>query len=147
VPAAIEQFDLQSPGVLMWAYGDGFHEPELDNARARSWRWMSEKATIEVPQSGGDLTLVLRGESPLVYFDKPSTLEVRSGDTALGRVDLSGDFEVRIGVRGARLDATRALQLTTSQTFAPADRGRSGDRRRLGLRLFAVEFEPGLSTR
>lgn len=147
VPTSIEQFDVQSPGVLMWAYGAGFHEPELDNARALSWRWMSERATIEVPQAGGDVTLVLRGESPLVYFDTPSTLEVRAGEAPLGRVDLSGDFEVRIGVRGARLDATHALQLTTTQTFAPADRGRSGDRRRLGLRLFAVELEPGLSTR
>ena len=42
-PTAIEQFDLQSPGVTMWAFGRGFHEPELDNQRGRAWRWMSER--------------------------------------------------------------------------------------------------------
>ena len=43
VATAIEQFDLQSPGVTMWAFGRGFHEPELDNQRGRAWRWMSER--------------------------------------------------------------------------------------------------------
>jgi hypothetical protein len=147
VPAAIEQFDVQSPGVLMWAFGDGFHEPELDNARALGWRWMGERAVVLVPQPAGDVTLVLRGESPLRYFDRPSTLEARLGETVLGRVDLSGDFTVRFGVRESRLAANGGqIVLTTTQTFAPAERTRSGDRRRLGLRLFAVDLEPGLQT-
>lgn len=145
VPAAIEQFDLQSAGVTMWAYGDGFHEPELDNSRALSWRWMSERAVIEVPQTAGDVTLVLRGESPLTYFDTPSTLEARVGDARLGRVELSGDFTLRFGVRAQRLASSGGqIVLTTSQSFSPAERGRSGDRRRLGLRLYAVHFEPGV---
>ena len=147
IATAIEQFDVQSPGVLMWAFGEGFHEPELDNLRARSWRWMSDHAVIEVPQGSGDATLVLRGESPLTYFAKPSTLEVRSGEALLGRVELSGDFEVRIGVLASRLEAGRTLRLTTTQTFSPAEGGRSRDARRLGLRFFAVELTPGLPSR
>ncbi len=145
VPTSIEQFDVQSPGVLMWAYGEGFHEPELDSARARAWRWMSERAVIEVPQPAGDVTLVLRGESPLAYFEQPSTLEVRAGDSLLGRVELSGDFAVRVGVRAGAIQAAGGrLVLTTTQTFAPAERDGSADRRRLGLRLFALELRPGL---
>jgi hypothetical protein len=148
VPSSIEQFDVQSPGVLMWAYGDGFHEPELDNARALAWRWMSDRAIVQVPQAAGDFTLVVRGESPLRYFDRPSTFEARIGDTVLGRVDLSGDFTLRFGVLESRLTASGGqIVLTTTQTFAPADRTRSADRRRLGLRLFAVEVEPGVQTR
>jgi hypothetical protein len=147
LPTSIEQFDLQAPGVMMWAYGNGFHEPELDNTRARAWRWMADQAAIEVPQVAGDATLVLRGESPLIYFDKPSTLEVRVGGSVLGRVELAGDFEVRIGIPGARLDAAKQIRLTTTQTFSPAERGRSGDLRRLGLRLFTVELSPGLPPR
>ncbi|MGE0361627.1 MAG: DUF2723 domain-containing protein [Vicinamibacterales bacterium] len=148
VPTAIEQFDLQSPGVTMWAFGRGFHEPELDNQRALAWRWMSDEAVLEVPQTAGDVTLVLQGESPLAYFPGPSTLEIWSGEARLGRIDLSGDFTVRVGVRASRLQAGGgSLRLTTTQTFAPAERGPSGDRRRLGLRLFAVRLEPGVPAR
>lgn len=148
VPASIEQFDLQSAGVLMWAYGAGFHEPELDSTRARSWRWMSERAVLEVPQTSGDITLVVRGESPLSYFAQPSTLEVRAGEQLLGRVELRADFTVRIGVRAPTLEAAGGqLVLTTTQTFAPAERDGSKDRRRLGLRLFAVDVVPGVTAR
>jgi len=148
VPASIEQFDVQSPGVLMWAYGEGFHEPELDNAGARSWRWMSERAVIEVPQTSGDVTLELRGESPLTYFPQRSILEVRAGAQLLGRVELSADFTVRIGVLAATIEAAGGrLVVTTTQSFAPAERDGSADRRRLGLRLFAVALEPGVRMR
>ena len=147
VATAVEQFDLQSPGTLMWAYGAGFHEPELDNVRARSWRWMSERAEIDVTQAAGDATLVLRGEAPLTYFTQPSTLEVRCGEVSLGRLDLSGDFEVRIGVLEARLLAGHGkIVVTTSQTFTPAERDGTNDRRRLGLRFFEVSLTPGLLT-
>lgn len=145
VPTSLEQFDLQSPGVLMWAYGEGFHEPELDSARALSWRWMSERAVIEVPQTAGDATLVLHGESPLTYFPQASTLEVRAGGGLLGRVELGADFTVRVGVRAARIEAAGGqLVLTTTQTFAPAGSTGAGDQRRLGLRLFGVDLVPGL---
>jgi hypothetical protein len=148
VPTAVEQFDLQSPGVTMWAFGRGFHEPELDNQRGRAWRWMSEEAVIEVPQVAGDVTLEIDGESPLTYFDTPSTLEVWSGEARLGTIQLAADFTVRLGVRAARIAAGGGtLRLTTSQTFAPAERGASADRRRLGLRLFNVAVQPGLPIR
>jgi hypothetical protein len=148
VPTAIEQFDLQSPGVTMWAFGRGFFEPELDDQRARSWRWMSDEAVIEVPQTADDVTLVLGGESPLRYFPAASTLEVWSGEARLGRIELAGDFVVRLGVLASRLQAGgNALRLTTSQTFSPAERGGSEDRRRLGLRLFTVALEGGLPAR
>ncbi len=148
VATAVEQFDLQSAGTLMWAYGPGFHEPELDNARALAWRWMGERAEIDVTQVTGDATLVVRGEAPLTYFKTPSTLEVRCGDAILGKVELSGDFEVRIGVLAARLRAGNGvLVLTTTQTFSPAERNGTTDRRRLGLRLFDVSVTPGLQAR
>lgn len=147
VATAIEQFDVQSPGTVMWAYGDGFHEPELDT-NGRGWRWMSDRAEIQVPQSGGDVTLVLRGESPLRYFAQPSTLEIASGGASLGRLELSGDFTMEVGVLESRLAASGGqLVLTTSQTYAPAERGASADRRRLGLRLFEVHIAPGLPIR
>lgn len=152
VATAVEQFDVQSPGVLMWAYGTGFHEMELDNAldnvRARSWRWMSDTAEIAVQQIAGDATLVIRGEAPLTYFATPSAFEVRCGQVSLGRLDLSGDFDLSIGIQEARLKACDGkVVLSTSQTFSPAERTGTNDHRRLGLRLFEVRLEPGLKTR
>ncbi len=145
VATAVEQFDLQSPGALMWAYGSGFHEPELDHVQARSWRWMSERGELDVVQPAGDATLVLRGESPLTYFERPSTLEVRCADVSLGRFDLNGDFEVRVVVTEACLLAGQGrVTLATSQTFSPAERAGTSDRRRLGLRLFEVALVPGV---
>ena len=148
VATAVEQFDVQSAGALMWAYGAGFHEAEFDNLRALSWRWMSERAEVEVAQVAGDATLMLRGEAPLTYFPVASTLTVRSGDVVLGTLQLSGDFEVRIGVLESRLRAGDGrLVLTTTQTFSPAERHGTNDHRRLGLRLFAVQLTPGLLPR
>ncbi|MEP7117624.1 MAG: hypothetical protein ABI880_08585, partial [Acidobacteriota bacterium] len=148
VATAVEQFDVQSAGTLMWAYGAGFHEAEFDNVRARSWRWMSERAEIAVAQVAGDATLVLRGEAPRTYFPAASTMTVRSGEVVLGTLELSGDFEVRIGVLEARLIAGGGtIVLTTSQTFSPAERNGTDDHRRLGLRLFDVQLTPGLSRR
>ena len=61
------------------------------------------------------------------------------------RVELRGDFTVRIGMRAATIEAAGGrVVLTTSQTFSPAERDGSGDRRRLGLRLFALDLTPGL---
>ena len=88
---------------------------------------------------------MVRGESPRTYFPGPSTFEVRAGEALLARVELSGDFTVRVGVRARQLEAAGGrLVLTTTQSFAPAERGPSGDQRRLGLRLYAVDVRPGV---
>jgi hypothetical protein len=73
---------------------------------------------------------------------------VWSGEARLGTIQLAADFTVRLGVRASRIAAGGGtLRLTTSQTFAPAERGASADRRRLGLRLFNVAVQPGLPNR
>ena len=49
------------------------------------------------------------------------------------------------GVPAGQLEAARGrLVLTTTQSFAPAERGPSGDERRLGLRLYEVDVRPGV---
>jgi hypothetical protein len=142
VPSAVEQFDVQDPGVTMWGFGEGWHEAELDPVRARSWRWMGEQAVVEIPQMAGPATLVLHGESPLRSFGRASTLVVRVGDRPLARLELTGDFTVRVGLLPRDVVAAGGrVTLETSQTFAPAERGASADRRRLGLRLLDVSLD------
>ena len=145
VPTAIEQFDLQSPGITMWAFGRGFHEPELDNQRGRAWRWMSDEARLEIPQTAGDVTLVLEGESPLTYFDvavHAGGVERRGASS--GTVPLVGRLR-----RPARASAPRASRPARARCASPPRRpsrrpsaARSADRRRLGLRLFTVASSP-----
>ena len=45
---AIEQFDAQSSGQLMFGFGEGWHELEYNPATGRMWRWMSERGAIRV---------------------------------------------------------------------------------------------------
>ena len=47
-PIAIEQFDLQPPSNVEVGFDAGWHEPEYNPATGRSWRWMSEQATLAV---------------------------------------------------------------------------------------------------
>ena len=85
VPTAIEQFDLQSPGVTMWAFGRGFHEPELDNQRGRAWRWMSDEARARDSADGRRRDAGARRRvAARRTSTSPSTLEVWSGEAKLG---------------------------------------------------------------
>ena len=97
-----------------------------------------------MPQSAGDVTLVLEGESPLEISTRRPTLEVWSGEARLAHASrLAGDFVVRLGVRAlARRPAADVAHSRPTQTFVPADRGGSADRRRLGLRLFDGGAQP-----
>jgi hypothetical protein len=145
VPAAIEQFDVQDPGVMLWGFDEGWHEAEFSPVRLERWRWMSARAVLRVEQATAPLTLVLRGDSPLRDFAGPSTLTVRVGSRQLARVDLQGPFTVRVGLLPGQLaEAGGRIELTTSQTFVPAERDGVPDRRALGLRLLEVTVRDGL---
>ena len=47
VDTAIEQFDLQSTGFMMWAYDDGWQEAEY-NPAVGMWRWASDRSTLRI---------------------------------------------------------------------------------------------------
>jgi hypothetical protein len=134
-------FDLQSATELFSVLGPGWFEREYNPSEDRDWRWSSDRATVYVHHAGRDLTLRLAGESPLKYFDGPARVVVRAGDQVLGRLTLSlpSDFVEQLTVPVAALDRSRNLiTIETDRTFVPAERGRSGDRRRLGLRIFEL---------
>ncbi|MDP1570604.1 MAG: DUF2723 domain-containing protein [Vicinamibacterales bacterium] len=139
VPTAIEQFDLQSPGTLVWGYGEGWHEAELNPVRGEQWRWMSARADIEIRNAAGDRDLMVRGASPRPDFERASTLVVRAGDRELARWTIEAAFERTVRVPGDVLAEARGrITLETDQVFVPADRGGPPDQRALGLRILAV---------
>lgn len=141
VRASVEQFDLQPATAVVFGYGRGWHEPELAPATGRSWRWSSESAVLVVHHAGRDVRVRIHGESPLRYFDAPPVVRLLAGETPLGEWRPSDDFVWEVTVPADAIDrAGGLLTLSTSRTFVPAEREGSGDRRRLGLRVFGVDI-------
>ena len=59
VRVALEQFDLQPDGTVMFGFMDGWQEPEYSPATSRAWRWMSEQARLWVRPVGRDVVLTI----------------------------------------------------------------------------------------
>jgi hypothetical protein len=139
VRVSVEQFDVQSDGHVMFGFVNGWHEPEYNPSTARSWRWMSERATLWVKPVGRDVSLTVNGESPLRYFDRAPTVRVMVAGREAGRVNPSADFEQTVTLPAAVLaEATGEVVLESDLWFTPADRGQSPDQRHLALRIYSV---------
>ena len=141
VRAAIEQFDLQGPDVAVRGYGPGWHEMEYAPATGLRWHWMSDRAELlAIAPSGSHVELVLRGESPLRYFDAPSTVRVLAGSTVVREFTAASEFSERIVIPPEVLvSAEGRIVIETSQHFVPAERSGGGDHRKLGLRIYDAQ--------
>jgi hypothetical protein len=138
-PVAIEQFDLQDPGVVQLGFEEGWQEPEYNPRTGRSWRWMSERATLGVVSSGRDVTLRITGESSRRYFSRASRLSVAVGAETLATLELANDFTKEVTIPAAPLAKSNGrVTLGADQVFIPGDRKGSADRRRLAVRIYSV---------
>ena len=145
VRTAVEQFDLQDPASVMVGFDTGWHEAEYSLRQGRLWRWTSDVSTLRVvtahPQA---LTLTLRGESPLRYFDRAPTVRIMVGTRVVHSFSPGSDFTEQIELP-AELDWTGGearVRVETDLTFVPDERDGNGDRRRLGLRIYAATVAP-----
>jgi len=135
----LEQFDAGTSDDVMFAFVDGWQEPEGDPKTGRLWRWTSDRSALEIRGPNADLVLTLSGESPLKSFDHAPEVVVKAGDRALGRFRPSADFSEQIDLPASAFSASAGrLTIETNLTFVPAERGSSPDRRRLGLRVYQV---------
>ena len=135
---AIEQFDVQSSGALMWGYDEGWHEAEY-NPGVGMWRWTSERATLRILNANAPVVVTLSVESPQRYFDTPPTVRMRAGDQLLGETTFADGELWRVVVPHEALQrADGRVTVETNQTFVPADMSDVSDARRLGLRVFGV---------
>lgn len=140
VDVALDQFDLQSGRAPIAAFGDGWHEAELDAERGRSWRWISNDGRLVVESFGRDVEIVLDVEGTRRYFTEGSSVSVRVGEQVLATEDVGHDRRVRIPVPATALAAAdREIRITTDASFIPASRGFSRDRRVLGARVWALD--------
>jgi len=139
IPTAIEQFDVQTVGSLMWAFDEGWHEAEY-NSRVGLWRWASERATLRLVDPSTPLAVRMQIESPRRYFDAAPAVKLMAGGHVLAQAHPTDDFVIEALVPLDVLRASNGLvTLETDRTFAPAERGGPPDRRRLGLRVFGVD--------
>jgi hypothetical protein len=135
---AIEQFDAQPANLVVFGFGEGWQEAEYNPSLGLQWRWMSERGVLRVHAAGQPLTLTLQGESPLVYFSKPSHIVVRAGDRVIGEQVLAGAFAIEMRIPADLVAKSESeIVIETDQMYVPADRSRrTADRRHLGLRVF-----------
>lgn len=139
---AIRQFDIQSSNTLIAGFGEGWHEQEYETASGLRWRWTSDRSVlrIEPPQA---VDIVLRGESPLKYFDSAPTLRLKTGDRILGELRPDADFTWRVTVPAdAAQQAGGAITLEVDRVYLPGQAEGTSDARRLGLRLFETTVAP-----
>lgn len=137
---AIEQFNLQAREVVQFGFAEGWFEPEYDPRSARSWRWMSDDATLRIHHAGRDVAVRIAGESPRRYYREPPVLRLAAGAVVLGEYRPATDFTFEVRVPAAALEQSGGrVRLQSSAFFVPGDRDGSPDRRRLALRLYAVQ--------
>jgi hypothetical protein len=142
VSTAIEQFDLQSRGSLMWGYDTGWHEAEYDPQRGM-WRWASDRSTLRIIDARSPIAITFRVERPSRYFEDDPTVRLLCDDRVIAETNFR-DSELWSVI--VPLDALQhsegRVTLETNRTFVPAERGEAPDLRRLGLRVFGVNVAP-----
>lgn len=141
IPTAIEQFDVQAPGTLMWGFDDGWNEAEYTPALG-VWRWTSDRAVIRLVGATTPVRITLRFEPPARYFEAASPVTVRAGAMTIATSSVQRDDTIVIDVTEQSLAADDGrITIETAQTFVPAERSGGPDRRRLGLRVFELRVD------
>jgi hypothetical protein len=138
---AVEQFDAQPPGRVVFGFDQGWYEPEYNPATGARWRWASDRATIRVRPERHALALTIRGE---IEEASSSQVTVRSSGRALAHFTVGRTFEQTIILPADAFGQPEStITLESSAWYVPAEtRWRSRDRRRLALKLFECTVTP-----
>lgn len=138
---AIEQFDAQPAGRIVYGFGEGWHEAEYNPSTGRLWRWSSDKAVIRLRAEGHAVALTLEGE---IEAASSSDVTVRVGDRVVSTFEVGRTFSRTVLVPSEVLQSEETLlTIESSASYVPAEsRWRSQDRRRLALRLFECRVSP-----
>ncbi len=140
---ALEQFDAQSLGRVVFGFGDGWHEMEANPATGRLWRWMSERGVLGVRAKGRRLRFSMAGQTE--RFSRDSQVTLRIQDRAVAHWTVGRQFRVDADLAPDLLaDEETAITIEADQFFVPAERSwrPSNDRRHLALRVDEVQLKP-----
>ena len=142
-PVAVRQFDIQPAQRLIWGFGEGWHEDEMDRATGRRWRWTSEKSVLRIKGPPQPLRLRLRGESPLRYFDAPPTVRVTAGGRPIAEFRPDADFDWTVTIPADDVArAGGAIAIEIDRVYLPGVAEGTADERHLGLRVYDCRVSP-----
>lgn len=132
---AIEQFDAQPEGRVIYGFGEGWNEQEFNPTTGVLWRWSSDRSTIRLRAEGHAVALTLRGE---IEAASSSHIVVRAGNAVAAELDVEREFTRTVVIPADLLAGPETtLTIESSAFYVPAEtRWRSRDRRRLGLKLY-----------
>ena len=138
---ALEQFDGQPVGQVVYGFGEGWHEHEYDPATGELWRWTSDRAAIRIRAGGKALSIRIRG---LSEAGRDVNLTVRAGETVIVNETVGPAFAVNATVPASALGTgDSVITIETDGAFVPAEvRWRTEDRRRLGLKILECLITP-----
>jgi hypothetical protein len=139
--ALVDQFDVQSERPII-GFSDGWYALEAEARTGVLWRWASDTAKVRIENFDEDLTLRLRGDSPLEHFPLPPEVSVRAGRRVLHAFSPTPGFDLAIPLSAETIrEAGGMLTIETDRSFVPRDVVGGGDRRRLAVRFFEVQVE------
>lgn len=135
---AVEQFDLQTKGSMMWAYDSGWHEAEYAPT-VGVWRWTSDRSALRIVDPSTAVTVTLRVDPPRRYFDGDPMVRMLACGTVIGETTFRDSPLWSATIPLQVLQACNGqVTIETNRTFSPAERTGDADARRLGLRVFGV---------
>jgi hypothetical protein len=142
-PVGVRQFDIQSADQMVYAFGEGWHEDELDAITGRRWRWTSERSVLRVKGATGAIRITMRGESPLRYFDVSPAVRITAAGRVIAQFRPDADFEWTVTVPADDVvRAAGAIAVETDPVYLPGPAEGTADERRLGLRVYECRVYP-----
>ncbi|MBS1817185.1 MAG: hypothetical protein JSU08_04590 [Acidobacteria bacterium] len=138
---AIEQFDAQPTGRVIYGFGNGWNEQEYNPRTGALWRWSTDRSAIRVRAEGHALALTLRGE---IEEASTSHVSVKAGSATVAAFDVDRTFTKTVLIPQALLTQPETeLTIESSHYYVPAEKKwRSQDRRKLGLKLYECSLTP-----
>lgn len=140
-PFALRGLDYAARSETGFAHGPGWFYPETDERRV-PFRWASARARslVHVPERGA--RLLVEGTAPIEYVGAGGKIElIVDGQKLLERVQSARAYSFDVELKPAALPFREVL-LQTERAFVPDHHQRNGDRRRLGLRVYAFRVTP-----
>jgi hypothetical protein len=139
---AVRQFDLQPLDRVVYGFGEGWHEEELEPLTGLRWRWTSERSVLRTEGGEGPLRIRIKGESPLRYLDAPPTVRVTAGGQVVAQFRPDNDFEWTITVPEDDVArAAGAIAIETDAVYLPGAAEGTSDLRHLGLRVYEFRVD------
>jgi hypothetical protein len=139
----VRQFDIQPADRMLFGFGEGWHEEELDPMTGRRWRWTSERSVLRIKGAAGAVRISLKGESPLRYFDAPPTVRVTAAGKVIAQFRPDDDFDWTVTVPAGDVTlASGAIAIETDPIYLPGAAEGTADERHLGLRVYEWHVYP-----